>query len=181
LEDRDCPSTITLSASFLPHSRYAYWGGQVTNTPDPGGLTVQLSGVVNGTAVTNSNGTFLVYLQATGLGTAYAATTDGQSNTAQFAVTDPSPPQINQFASVEYPNGMFEFSGHVNGGYKGEVVTLGGIQDLQGKTATLDANGNFIYMVVLDGQPNDNGTATAQATDQWGVASNLATDYVTQT
>lgn len=182
LEDRYCPSTISLGVMEMSNSsRMVELGGQVTNTPSPGGLTVQLSGEVTGTTTTNSGGYFFVTLQAAGLGTVYAATTDGQSNVAQVTLTDPSPPQINDFSYIEYPGGMYEFVGHVNGGYSGEVVNLGGIQDLQGKTATVGSNGDFSIVVQLNGQMSDNGEITAQTSDVWGTNSNVATDWMSQT
>ena len=182
LEDRYCPSTISLSVMEISNSnKMVELGGQVTNTPSPSDLTVQLSGEITGTVTTNSSGYFYTVLPAAGLGTVYAATTDGQSNIAQVTLTDPMPPQIDQFSYMEYPGGMFMFVGHVNGGYQGEVVNLGGIQDLQGKTATVDSNGDFSIVVRLNGQMSDNGDATAQTSDVWGTNSNQATDWVSQT
>ena len=161
LEERDCPSTITLTTRMMTGTKAVYFMGRVTNTPNPGGLTVQLSGVASGTATTSANGTFMVQLVASGLGTEYAATADGQSNTAQATLTDPAP-TVDQFEWGEGAGGMFDFSGHVSGGYQGETVNLGGLYDLQGKTATLDASGDFNIYVVLNGQMNDNGNATAR-------------------
>lgn len=180
LEDRNCPSTITLTANVLPNTQSVYFMGQVTNTPNLGGLTVDLTGVATGTATTSSNGRFIVALKASSLGTEYAATADGQSNTAQVVLTDPAP-TITQFSSSEHPGDLFVFTGHVTGGYQGETVTLGGIPALQGQTATLDSNGNFTISEVLDGQMDDNGDATAQVADAWGTTSNLATSWVSQT
>ena len=141
---------------------------------------MQLSGKVTGTATTDASGSFSVQLKATALGTVSAATTDGQSNVAQVTLTDPAA-TITSFGWIEYPNNMFVFSGHVNGGYSGEVVSFGGLKSLQGQTTTVDANGNFSLVVRLDGTMADYGTATAQAVDAWGVQSNLATTWVTPT
>ena len=181
LEDRDCPSTISLSVNVVPFDKWVTVWGRVTDTSSPGGLTVQFSGVASGTVTTSSDGSFMTMLCATGLGNVYAATTDGQSNTAQVTLVDPSG-TINQFNWSESPGGMFSFTGHVAGGYYGETINFGGLRDLQGQSATLDSNGNFSINVVLDGQIDDNGNATAQsATDAWGAQSNLATVWVSQT
>jgi len=182
LEERNCPSTISLSACVISsNQKLVEVMGQVTNTPSPNGLTVQFSGEVSGTAITAGAGYFYTVLPAAGLGTVSAATTDGQSNVAETLITDAYPPQIDQFSYMEYPNGMYVFEGHVNGGYQGEVVNLGGIQDLQGKTATVDSNGNFCVAVRLNGQMSDNGDATAQTSDVWATNSNVAADWVSQT
>ncbi len=182
LEDRYCPSTISLNIMEISSStKMVGLMGQVTNTPSPGGLTVQLGGEVNGTTTTNSSGYFTVGLQAAGLGTVTAQTTDGQSNVAQVTLTDPSPPQITQFSYMEYSNGMYVFEGQVSGGYQGEVVNLSGLKDLQGKTATVNSNGSFSIVVHLDGQMDDNGDATAQTSDVWGTNSNVAASWVMQT
>lgn len=181
LESRDCPSTISIFYCYGMQNNMVQIAGQVTNTPTPSGLTVQLTGEVNGTATTDSSGDFHATLSAPALGTVYAATGDGQSNTAQATIMDMAAPAINDFGYMEEPNSYFMFVGHVNNGYQGEVVNLGGIKDLQGKTATVDSNGNFQILVQLDGQFDDSGNATAQAVDCWNVASNLASTWVTQT
>jgi hypothetical protein len=180
LEPRYCPSTLYVMMQASPSSKQVSFTGQVTNTSSPGGLTVLLSGVVGGTTTTDSNGYFQVTLPASGQGTAYLATADGQSNIAQVAVTDPAT-TINEFTEVSGGiSGVSTFSGSVQGGYQGEVVNFSGLKDLQGQSATCDANGNFEISVQLDGQPDDEGEAYAQATDAWGVQSNEATFYVTQ-
>ena len=181
LEDRYCPSTISLNVMEMSNStKMVGLMGQVTNTPSPSDLTVQLSGEVTGTVTTNSSGYFYTGLPAAGLGTVYAATTDGQSNIAEVTLIDPMPPQIDQFSYTDYPNDMYVFMGHVNGGYQGEVVNLGGLQDLQGKTATVESNGDFSIAVRLNGQMSDNGDATAQTSDVWGTSSNQAATWVMQ-
>ena len=180
LERRDCPSTISLITTNRSGRNTVSIMGRVFNTPSPGGLTVNLGGVVNGTATTTAYGTFSAVLPASALGTVTAATADGQSNVAQSNLSDPSQ-QISTFSYTEYCIGMFDFSGHVNGGYQGETVNLGGLQSLQGVTATVDANGNFSVCVQLQDNQYDMGNATAQAVDAWGQTSNLATDWVSQT
>ncbi len=182
LEDRYCPSTISLNVMEISNStKVVGLMGQVTNTPSPSDLTVQLGGEMSGTTTTNSNGYFWVNQPAAGLGTVTATTTDGQSNVAQVTLTDPSPPQITQFSYMEYSNGMYVFEGQVSRGYQGEVVNLSGLTDLQGKTATVDSNGNFSIVVHLDGQMDDNGDALAITSDVWGTNSNQAASWVMQT
>jgi hypothetical protein len=181
LESRDCPSTISLMmACASPGSHLVTLTGQVTNTPTPGGLAVQLGGEVNGTVTTDANGNFTATLPAAALGVVTAATADGQSNTAQTTLTDPGT-QITAFNWMEDPGNLYVFTGRVGRGYQGETVNLGGLQSLQGKSTTVDANGNFTYTVQLDGTIDDTGNASAQAVDVWGVNSNLALVWVIET
>ena len=177
LESRDCPSTINLMAYTTPSSHVVTLMGQVTNTPTPGGLTVQLGGEVNGTATTDANGNFTASLPAAALGVVTAATADGQSNTAQFTLTDQGT-RITSFNWIQDPGNVYVFSGQVGGGYQGETVNLGGIHSLQGKSTTVDVSGNFSYTVQLDGTVDDTGNASAQAVDVWGVTSNMALVWV---
>lgn len=177
LEARDCPSTITLTAA-VGSNNVVMLSGQVTGTPSPGGLTVQLTGTANGYATTDASGNFRVTLQASGPGQESASTTDGQSNTATTMVQMAT---IDDFGYIEGPARTFQFVGHVTGGVEGEKVNLGGIKDLQGQSTTLDANGSFSVTVILDGLPDDNGDAWAQVVDANGVTSNMALDWVTQT
>jgi len=176
LEDRYCPSTITLTETVGNNSMVTFTG-QVTNTPSPGGLTVQLSGIANGGAVTDANGNFSDTLQGTGPGQESAKTTDGLSNVATVMVQMEA---ITDFGYTVTGPGMYIFSGHVAGGVEGQVVNLGGIKDLTGKTAVVDSNGDFSIAVQLDALPDDNGTAWAQLTYS-GVTTNEATTWVTQT
>ncbi len=180
LEPRNCPSTISLSVGAVsPGSKQISLSGQVADTSSPGGLTVLLSGVVGGTATTDANGNFSATLTASGQGIVYAATSDGQSNIVQAAVTDPGT-VIDEFWASTGSLNVFTFTGHVQGGYQGEVVNFSGLKDLDGQSATVDANGGFRFTTQLDGRQDDEGDAYAQATDAWGVQSNEASYWITQ-
>ncbi len=156
--------------------------GQVTNTPNPGGLCVDFSGVIVGSMLTDANGNFSGTMTANDQGTAYAATGDGQSNIASAAVTDPqAATQMDAISAVEGMGDVWTFSGQLVGGYQGQSVYLSGIKDLNNVTTTTDANGNWEYTVRLDGQSDDNGLASAYSADAWGVQSNTQYIDVTQT
>ena len=178
LETRDCPSTIMLLTPYVAaSSKEIAIYGQVTNTPSPGGLSVLLSGVVDGTTTTDSNGYFHYDATASGQGIVYAATGDGQSNIAQAAVTDLGT-TINDFMGICEPNHVWLFSGQVSGGYTGQVVNFSGLHSLEGGSAKVDSSGNFNYAVQLDGKMDDVGDAYAQTTDVWGMQSNEASYWV---
>jgi hypothetical protein len=175
LEARDCPSNISLITTVQDGNMLAI-SGRVTNAPSPGGLTVNLQGTAPGTATTDANGNYSVTLQASGSGPETAQTSDGLSNLAMVSV---SMQTITQFTYFSYPLHMFMFTGHVNGpNSAGETVNFAGIKDMQGKSTTVDSNGNFTITVQLDGLSDDTGNVTAQVTDSNGITSNLDWVYV---
>jgi hypothetical protein len=179
LEERDCPSTLSLmGVSSLPSTKVVTVSGQVFNVQNPSGITVLLSGVVGGSAVTDANGMFSASLTASGLGTVYAATADGQYNISQRDILDQAS-SITGFYGSTVASDIYVFSGNVNGGYQGETVNFGGLKDLRGTSTTVDANGHFSFTVQLYPGIDDTGDATAQAVDVWGTTSNLATFWTT--
>jgi hypothetical protein len=177
LEERNCPTTLSLSFTGVSTSKTGMFTGTVSNTPNPGGMIVQLTGVATGSATTNAQGGFSVQLTATGLGTETATTTGA---TAQTTLTDPGAPLISLFDSTEYPGGYYLFSGHVNGTvFAGEVITFSGsIPSMQGKTTTVHSDGSFSFVGHL--LPGEDGDVLASATaDVWGV-NNVAVNSVDQ-
>jgi hypothetical protein len=156
--------------------------GKVFADLDPGGRTITFSGVVGGSTTTNSDGTYSYTTTVSALGNMQASTTDLwglSSNSPQVAYTN-APPQITSFAASEAPLRMWTFSGRVADEYPaGLVVTLGGLPSLQGVTAVVQSGGGFSVTIQLE--IGEGGTATAQTTDWWGVASNIALADVTQT
>jgi hypothetical protein len=190
LEDRDCPSTITLSVAGYAANKQVTLTGDVSGPGSmnnlmggtgpawsPAGLTVQLSGAASGSATTDANGHFSVTLTATALDSVFASTTDNLSNTASVMLMDVAP-QISNFAFTEDSLNVYVFSGTVNGNNAGEVVTLGGmVAATDGKVLTVSSTGYFSLVIQLCGH-DDHGSLTAQATDWYGLTSNLAITWV---
>ncbi len=173
--------SITLSVSY-GSGRTVTLSGTVTDL-DAGGRTVTFTGVVSNTVNTRGDGTFSLTAQASGLGNVWASTVDlwGQSsNTASVTLTDDAP-TIGNFQAVEGTNRVWTFSGTVTDGEGagGLTVTFGGLPTLNGKTVNTAADGTFSLTIQL--QVGENGTATAQTTDAWGQASNVAMANVHQT
>lgn len=169
--------SITLSVSYGTQ-RTVTLSGSVTDEVR-GGRLVAFTGRVENSVFTQADGTFSLTVEAAGLGNVLASTTDpwGQaSNTAQVTLTSLAP-FINYFEVTHEPQGWV-FLGHVNDeSPEGLIVQLGGIPSLEGQTATVDSTGWFMFTVQLI--PGvDRGTATAQVTDWWGLASNVALEYV---
>jgi hypothetical protein len=181
LEGRHCPSTIilTMDLSVAYHAnRSVTFSGQVTDTPSPGGLTVQISGAATGTTTTDASGNYSVTLTATSLGVVQARTGDGLSNIATATLTAGTP-DIQNFGYVKGDNNYYTFSGQVTGDVtQGMVVTFSGqSQAMQGKTCTVGVNGWFSITVQIP--PSDLGTVSAVATDWWGIPSDVVSVLVT--
>jgi hypothetical protein len=165
-----------LFVTYQPN-RQAEFSGQLANPSGPmANRTVNLTGVVNASVTTNQQGHYDVILAVPQLGTAYAASGDGQSNTAQFTLVNGSP-VINDFTAVSVGNGMWLFSGSVSGApTQGETVNFGGITPLQGQSTAVNGDGTFsFYAMVPSGE---GGWASAVAIDWWNDTSETAVDYV---
>lgn len=183
LEDRCCPSggaateTLTMNVTYL-QGKQATFSGQLTNqTGGPiANQTIDLTGVVTTTVNTNAQGNYSITLKIPKLGTEYAASADGQSNTAQFTLAGGNP-VIKDFTAVAEGNGLWLFSGTVSGApTQGEVVNFGGITPLEGESTTVNSDGSFdFYAIVPTGE---GGVASAEAVDWWGDTSETAAAYV---
>ena len=169
--------SVTLSITY-GIQRTVTLSGQVT-AGSPGGLTVQFTGVVNGSVVTNPDGTYSLTAQASALGNIQAQTTDvwGQASSTAQATVSSAAPRITNFGAVQGAGNTWTFQGQVTDeSAAGLVVQFGGLPSLLGQTATVQANGWFYLTIQL--QPGENGGASAQTTDWWGLASNEAEDLI---
>jgi hypothetical protein len=178
LEARDVPSTLITSVQYGTGTTIVL-SGHFGNTSTPAGQVVNIWGKANGSSVTDINGNFSITLVASGLGDVYAQVDD--SNVADAVLVD-SAPVIDKFTATEGSNDMWVFTGHViDMNPQNLTINLGGQPvSLAGKTVTVDASGNFSIAIQLNGTESDNGTATAQAVDAWGVTSNIAMTLITQ-
>jgi hypothetical protein len=173
----DAAPVVQLSVAN-PGGKNVILSGRVTDL-DPGGRTVTFNGVVSGSVVTAPNGTFSYRTRASRLGDVRAVTTDvwGQTSATVTATLASANPTISNFQAEQGPQNCWTFSGKVTDeSAAGLLVHLGGIASLTGVTATVQADGSFSVTVHL--QPGEEGTATAQTTDWWGLKSNVAADLV---
>jgi hypothetical protein len=168
--------TITLSVTYDPNKQ-ATFSGQLTNQNGPvPNQTINLTGVANGTTTTNAQGVFNVTLSIPQLGTEYAASADGQSNTAQITLVGGSP-VISSFTAVAVGGGLWTFQGNVSGApTQGEAINFGGITPLQGQSTGVNSDGTFSFTCMVP--TGEGGWATAQAIDWWGDTSETASDFV---
>jgi hypothetical protein len=170
------PETITLNVTYL-QDRQAIFSGQLTNSSGPvANQTINLTGVVNTTTTTDSQGDYNITVSVPQLGTEYAASADGQSNTAQFTLVGGTP-VISNFTAVAEGNGLWLISGSVSGApTQGEVVNFGGITPLQGQSTEVNDDGTFEFYAIIPS--GEGGWASAQAVDWWGDTSDTAATYV---
>jgi hypothetical protein len=145
--------------------------GQLTNSSGPvASETINFTGVVSGTATTNSQGLYRVTLPVSSLGNVTANSADGLSNPAQYTLVGGTP-VVNNFMATSEGGGVWLFTGTVTGApVQGEVVDFGGINALKNQHVTVNADGTFsFYATVASGQ---GGYASAEAVDWWGDTSN---------
>jgi hypothetical protein len=178
LEDRLCPSggggeTVTLHVAY-DAGRQVTLTGSLSNSLGPiANQTIDLGGVVNGTATTNSQGAYSVTLPVSSLGNVTAYSADGRSNTAQSTLVG-GKPVISNFTAIPEGGGVWLLSGKVSGTpTSGEMVAFSGIAAVNGLSAHVSGNGAFSeYITVTPGQ---GGYVDAVATDWWGDESQVAT------
>lgn len=173
----DTAPTITLAVTGVS-ANYLTYAGKVTDV-DQAGETVNISGATNGTVTTDANGNFSFTLSTASLGTIDVNTTDQwglASNTAEVAANT-LPPVVTNFSVQAGPGNQWILQGTVVApNPQSCTVNFGGMQVLNGQNTTVSANGSFYIIVTID--PNDYGTASAQAVDQNGQTSNIATAVV---
>jgi hypothetical protein len=163
--------TLTLAIAYGAQ-RTITLSGQVTDA-QAGACTVQFTGVATGSTTTNADGTYRLTVSASQLGTVQAVAQDpwGQkSAAAQLSVTSAAP-SITNFQAIRGTLNVWTFQGQVTDeSAQGLVVRFGGLPSLAGYTATVRSDGWFYLTVELpDGEQ---GTASAQTTDWWGLDSN---------
>jgi len=170
----DVAPSITLSVSQDGNHTVTV-SGQVTSQA-PGGLTVTLSGVVEGTATTSPTGAFSYTGTASNLGQIYAQVADvwGMTGYGSIEFTN-TPPSISGFmANLNSSTDAWTFSGQVCDEYAaGLTVTLSNIPGEGNITVTGGSQGFFTYTTILPAGAS--GTVTATVTDWWGATSQPVT------
>ena len=150
----------------------------------PGGETIALSGVVSGSAVTNSSGAFSLTAPYMGAGTVTATATNVWKQTSAPAQTNvaatpaPAPTSaptitIMGLLATYSGSGRWLISGTAQGGdYSTMTISFTGTNS---GTTIPDNYGNFSFTVNASGNPLYSGTATVTATDAAGDTSNSQT------
>src|SRR3954454_860500 len=114
LEGRTCPADLNVNVCYGA-GLLVHLSGQLTDAPDVADQTIDFSGQVNGTAVTDADGDFSVDLTASGAGLVFAVHEPTESmNTFVLDGGSIPPPAISRFACVEHPLQIWTFEGHVD-------------------------------------------------------------------
>src|SRR5262249_31819935 len=133
---------------------------------EPGMQRIDISGVASGVTYTDARGNFDVTLRPSQPGVVRATATDQWLQTALAAAVSltNAPPVIVNFTGGVVSGTLWTFTGTVKDeSPQGLTVYFSGLPDLNGKTATVGADGSFSLTVQLTyGQ---GGTVQAQVTD----------------
>ncbi len=166
-QDTNLLPGLTVTVTPTGSGKSVTVSGQVSDS-NPANLTVTFSGVVSGSAVTDSNGNFSLTTTATDLGEVDASVTDGAGQSAsastQLAV---APPTLTLNLTMDQQR-TITLSGQVSGSDVTEdMVTFTGVASGSAGPGT---NGSFS----LTTQASQLGDVQAVVTDVWGQASALA-------
>lgn len=159
--------TLSLNVSYGSGNTVTLSG--TVNDDSPGGLTVQFSGVANGQVTTSADGTFRLTTQASGLGSITASVTDdwGQTSDPLQVAVAPAAPVITSFSAIPLGNNTWLFLGQVLAPNPSEVqVSFAGSASVDGSNVEVQSDGSFAAIVQM--QPEETRTVTAQAMDAWG-------------
>ena len=144
------------------------WGQVCCDSP--GGVEVNLSGVVGGAVTTDATGAFSTTLTASSLGAINVSMTDVWSQSASSSViVSCAPPEISQVTVCRNPSGLWAIDGTISSPFPASVVVT-----LEGDSTTyaVDSSGRFSIGV------SDNGesfrSVSLVATDVWNQSSAAA-------
>jgi hypothetical protein len=171
------PPVITgLSATQVPGQKFTISGRVADN--NPGSCTVTISGVASGTTTCDAQGDFSVTLAVPTLGNISVVASDGTLNSTAAGLN-----LINGAPGITMQavrNGaQVTFSGSVaDEAPAGLTVTLSGTRAVNGRTATVAADGSWsITVTILAGNGGSGGNVTATVTDWYGQTGQAYTSY----
>lgn len=179
LEGREVPASLSLAVTY-GHAKSITLSGTLTDHNNPSMQTINLTGKASGMTMTNAQGQFSVTVDATELGNVTATVGDASAN-ATVTLTDVTPTLT--LVADEGTSNIWSFSGEVSSTRSrlGMTIEFGGLHTLTTAPTTLtDSDGEYEYIVMLNGLSSDNGTAQARAKTAWGTYSAWATADVHQ-
>ena len=147
--------------------------GYVTDL-SPGGLSVNVSGVVNGTATTDASGYFSLTAPYSASGTVTVTTTNVWNQTSSPAQATVNPPmvapvpmQIANLTATYENNGKWLITGTVQGGDL-STATISYSGTASGSAQVDSSTGDFSFEVNAQSQPYYSGTEYVVASDAEG-------------
>jgi hypothetical protein len=170
------PTVSNVAISYGPQRQVTITGNVQDESPSM--CTVYFSGSVGGYVNTNQDGSFSYTTIANSLGSVSLWAVDpwGLVGPMSYTKVTDTTPAITSFTAVNTYGNYWTLSGTVQAqSVSGLTVYLGGLSSAQGVYATVNANGTFSVLVQF--QPGEAGTVSANLTDWWGEAA--ATVYTT--
>lgn len=147
----------------------------------PGGESVNISGVVNGTATTDASGYFTLTAQSSGPGTVSVTATNVWNQTSSPAqatvnppMTNPSPMSIINLTATYINNGFWLITGTVQGGDL-STATVSYSGTASGSASVDSSTGEFSFTVQTSSQSLYSGTEYVAASDAEGDQSDTQT------
>lgn len=167
------PLAISLAVSEVDKRWVTLYGtvADANEGGNPSGLTVTFTGACAGSAVTNTDGSYAVTVEATSLGTVHATVNNSAnlgSNEAEATIYAP-PPTINNFQVIHQTSNLYTLAGSVTAApAAGLTISFSGFTDVSGQSVTVEADCSFSLTLALSA--SDCGLITAQLVDWWSVS-----------
>ncbi len=157
---------ITFSVQETGDGTNVVVSGSVSDE-SPAGLAVNFAGVVSGSAITDSTGSFVLNTTASALGTVTATTADvwGVSSPSVDAALTDSGPTVTVSCDQSDPSGLVTFSGQVSDGVPGGAV----VQFSGSVTGTVTTDSSGCFSLTVQSPPP--GDVSVEATNVWGQSS----------
>lgn len=172
----DEPAIDSLTVAYGYHTDVAIVGEVIDE--DPGGLTVYFSGAVEGTAVTEADGSFMLEITdgSASLGSVEVSVADvwGQEAYDYAEICGDDVPEIVNFTADVSGTGVLTVEGEV---LDEDPVGLTVVITFWGNEyeVTTNSDGEFFWQLQLEEGQED--YLTAVAFDWWGLESDAAEDY----
>jgi hypothetical protein len=168
----NAPMIVGLEAVQVPGAKFRIYGRVADETP--GSCSVTISGAASGTLLCDSNGNFDGIFNVPVMGGIIIFAYDGQlySDGSAFPLANAAP--TTTISAVHGFGYSWTISGVVTDEARaGLTVTLTGPPGINGRTATVLANGTWSITATLG--PRAQGIATATVTDWYGLTGSAST------
>ncbi len=170
----DVPTLDSLSVEYGEGTEFTITGQVIDDSP--GGLTIDFTGGIQGTATTDASGYF-TFTAADGSGYVDVNVADawGQDAYDSVEVTGNVSLQIINFWTDSESGGCIYAEGEVTGADPGDLTVLITFLDVEDEVS-LEYDGSFSWYWYIE--EGDEGWLSATASDQWGNESGSVEDYV---
>jgi hypothetical protein len=167
------PVIVSLTAVQVPGKKFRISGRVADETPASCGVVI--SGAASGVTLCDANGNFDAIYDVATPGDITAIAGDGQLSSTPVGLTLGNAAPTTTIRAVR-SGGQWTFSGTVTDeAPAGLTVTLSGAPGLNGRTATVAADGTWSITLILFSQAQ--GIANATVTDWYGLTGRASTPF----